>query len=76
MKRIYEPAAYERPQSCWWDHGQTDAPWPKLDHDTTADIAIIGGGYTGIVAGLMLARAGVDAALLEANHAGFGASGR
>ena len=40
------------------------------------DVAIIGGGFTGLSAALRLARAGVCVALLEARHVGSGGSGR
>ncbi|MBW2594298.1 MAG: FAD-binding oxidoreductase, partial [Deltaproteobacteria bacterium] len=40
------------------------------------DIAIIGGGYTGLSAALHLAEQGTDTILLEAEHIGFGGAGR
>ncbi|WP_372675075.1 NAD(P)/FAD-dependent oxidoreductase [Aquicoccus sp.] len=40
------------------------------------DMAVIGGGFTGLSAARRLARAGVSVALLEAEHVGAGASGR
>jgi glycine/D-amino acid oxidase-like deaminating enzyme len=40
------------------------------------DVAIIGGGYTGLSASRTLARQGVRAAVLEANTVGWGASSR
>ncbi|MBF9046252.1 FAD-dependent oxidoreductase [Rhodobacterales bacterium LSUCC0031] len=42
----------------------------------TADVVILGGGYTGLWAALTLARAGRRVILLEAHRVGFGASGR
>ena len=42
----------------------------------TADVAIVGGGFTGLSAALHLAEAGCDVVLLEAHRLGFGASGR
>jgi gamma-glutamylputrescine oxidase len=47
-----------------------------LDGDTTTDVAIIGGGITGVSAALHLAERGFRVALLEAEHIGWGASGR
>ena len=42
----------------------------------TADVAIIGGGYTGLSAARTLAKQGVRAAVLETNTIGWGASSR
>jgi gamma-glutamylputrescine oxidase len=49
---------------------------PQLTSPTRADVAIIGGGYTGLSAALHLAEAGVDVVLVEAHQVGWGASGR
>ena len=48
----------------------------SLSGDHKTEIAIIGGGYTGLSAALHLAKAGKDAILLEANDVGFGGAGR
>jgi glycine/D-amino acid oxidase-like deaminating enzyme len=42
----------------------------------TVDVAIVGGGYTGLSAALHLAEAGASVCLLEAREIGWGASGR
>jgi glycine/D-amino acid oxidase-like deaminating enzyme len=47
-----------------------------LTTDTTCEVAIIGGGFTGLSAALELAESGVDVCLLEAGPIGWGASGR
>ncbi|HWK48353.1 MAG TPA: FAD-binding oxidoreductase [Steroidobacter sp.] len=47
-----------------------------LDGDVTADVIVIGGGYTGLSAALHLAEAGQCVVVLEANEIGFGGSGR
>jgi gamma-glutamylputrescine oxidase len=47
-----------------------------LGGDITVDAAIIGGGITGVSAALHLAERGYRVALLEAEHIGWGASGR
>jgi len=63
-------------------HGlwQVTAPQPPslttLEGEVKADVAIIGGGYTGLSAGLHLAEAGTDVVLLEAKEIGFGGAGR
>ena len=48
-----------------------------LDGDRRADVAVIGGGYTGLAAAYRLdGTHGLDAVVLEANAIGWGASGR
>jgi glycine/D-amino acid oxidase-like deaminating enzyme len=49
---------------------------PPLAGDARADVAIVGGGLTGLSTALALKRAGVDAVVLEREFCGFGASGR
>jgi len=52
------------------------APFPPLKGQASADVCIIGAGYTGLSAALHLARAGLDVVVLDAQRVGFGASGR
>jgi glycine/D-amino acid oxidase-like deaminating enzyme len=47
-----------------------------LEGKSRAQVAVIGGGYTGCVAALRLAERGVDVVLLEAREIGWGGSGR
>jgi gamma-glutamylputrescine oxidase len=44
--------------------------------EVEAEVAIVGGGYTGLSAGIELAERGHEVVLLEANRVGWGASGR
>ncbi len=79
MKRIYEDFAYgEGPvERCYWRATVPDEPgWACLDGEVRSDVAIVGGGYTGLNAALALAEAGVDVAVIEARTPGWGASGR
>jgi gamma-glutamylputrescine oxidase len=50
--------------------------YPELEEQLTADVCVIGGGFTGLSAALNLAEMGMDVVLLEAERIGFGASGR
>src|SRR6185295_9114348 len=54
--------------------GQRARPSLKGAHE--ADVCVVGAGYTGLSTALHLAKAGLKVAVLEAEYAGFGASGR
>lgn len=49
---------------------------PPLLGDRTTDVAVVGAGYTGLSTALHLAEAGVGVTVIEAEHPGYGASGR
>ena len=49
---------------------------PALAGRDSADVCVVGGGYTGLSAALELAARGYSVALLEAQRIGWGASGR
>ncbi|MGH6879073.1 MAG: NAD(P)/FAD-dependent oxidoreductase [Rhizomicrobium sp.] len=49
---------------------------PALSGRRTADVCVIGAGYTGLSAALHAAEAGARVIVLEAQRTGFGASGR
>ncbi len=53
-------------------------PGPSLTGEVTADVAILGGGFTGLTTAYELKRAdpGLDVAVLEAREIGYGSSGR
>ena len=50
--------------------------YPTLEGDIEVDICVVGGGFAGLSAAIELADRGYKVAVLEANHIGFGASGR
>ncbi|SEP30100.1 Glycine/D-amino acid oxidase [Methylobacterium sp. ap11] len=65
------------PAASLWAAGAVPAGrFGPLDRDVQADVAIVGGGYTGLSAALALAERGERALVLEANAIGWGASGR
>jgi glycine/D-amino acid oxidase-like deaminating enzyme len=65
------------PNDSYWALEQPPAN-PPLAEDMAVDVAIVGGGYTGLSAAWHLAQAapGLKIALLEARQVGHGASGR
>ncbi|UAB88464.1 FAD-binding oxidoreductase [Ruegeria sp. SCSIO 43209] len=78
MRRIFPDYAYgPAPRAgCWWDETIATPAWPKLEDDISVDVAVIGGGFTGLSAALHLSEAGVSVAVFEAETPGWGASGR
>ena len=63
----------------WWRSlGGPPAPREPLPGPLEADVAIVGAGYTGLWTAYYLKRAqpSLEIAVLEREHAGFGASGR
>jgi len=57
-----------------------DAKWktrhPILEGEHSTDIAVVGGGFTGVNLALELAERGYEVTLVEANRIGWGATGR
>ncbi|QCB55013.1 FAD-binding oxidoreductase [Sphingopyxis sp. PAMC25046] len=51
-------------------------PQFDIEGDLECDVAVIGGGFTGLGAALACAERGFSVILIEAEHVGFGASGR
>lgn len=60
----------------WQETTKTTFRNHVLREDITADVLVIGGGYTGLSAALHMAQKGVDVVLLEAKNIGHGGSGR
>jgi gamma-glutamylputrescine oxidase len=69
------PKSISRPS--YYQATATPSPsHPPLAGDVSADVCIIGAGYTGLSAALELAEAGYRVVVLEAETLGHGASGR
>ena len=69
----------ERPvlaDSLWTATANRVPDYPAPTGTTQADVAVIGGGFTGLSAALHLAESGARVTLLEAQQPGWGASGR
>ncbi len=75
--QVYDRSTSEG--SLWLDQlGAPVAHRPSLDGDTTVDIAIVGGGYTGLwtAYSLVVADPSLRVLVIERETVGFGASGR
>src|SRR5271168_4011958 len=70
--------AEARPASFWLDSPDAPEPLPALTGVATADLAIVGGGFTGLWTALLAKERdpAADVVLLEARTAGHAASGR
>src|SRR5687767_1624852 len=66
----------EHPNSYYAATARPFAHLPALQDEVKTDVAIIGGGYTGLSAALNLAERGYQVALIEQARIGWGASGR
>lgn len=81
VRRLYDDNLYrfDTPQPSYWEATAIDVTVSAapLQGAESCDVAIIGGGYTGLSAALHLARDyDVDVRVLDAGHFGWGASGR
>ena len=50
--------------------------YSTLESDIVVDVCVVGGGFAGLSSAIELSDRGYKVAVLEANHIGFGASGR
>jgi len=64
------------PNSLWAAVTPDGPELPELTGPQSADVVVIGGGFTGLSTALNLREAGVDVAVIEAMEPGWGASGR
>lgn len=64
------------PISLWARSAEESGPGPGVALPDRVDLAIVGGGYTGLSTALHAAQAGIGAHVIEAQEIGHGGSGR
>lgn len=69
------PAA-ERCPSYYSATLNSETDYPTVQGTIQVDVAIIGGGFTGVATAVELAERGLKVAIIEANKIGWGATGR
>lgn len=78
-ERYFDVIRNERPviaNSLWTATANRSTKFPSLKGEHRADVAVIGGGFTGLSAALHLAEGGATVVVIDAQHPGWGASGR
>lgn len=75
MDREIMQQYFSRPPQSYWMASTPETNYPGLEEDLHVDVAIIGGGMTGISCAFWLKKAGVKVAVLEANHILQGTTG-
>ncbi|NND91116.1 MAG: FAD-binding oxidoreductase, partial [Granulosicoccus sp.] len=76
MKLLYANDHRGEHAPSWY---RTNCPIPgraPLEHHISADVCVIGAGFTGLAAALELSGRGYDTVVLDAHRVGWGASGR
>lgn len=80
---MYDPLLQQYPKTqesypdSYWSSDLQPPTVNQLNNDVEADIAIIGGGYTGLSTAYHLSKStNKKVVILEANHSGWGCSGR
>lgn len=58
-----------------WAATSPDLAFPSLSRDIEADVAVVGGGITGLTAAYLLSKSGANVVLLESDQIGSGVTG-
>jgi glycine/D-amino acid oxidase-like deaminating enzyme len=78
MPAMHHSLAGASPAPYWLDNPARPAPRPALEADTTTDLCVVGGGYSGLWTAILAKERDParEVVLLEGNRIGWAASGR
>lgn len=76
MKLLYVNDKRGEHAPSWYQASCSIAPRSSLERTISADVCVIGAGFTGLSAALSLAQQGKKCIVLDAHRVGWGASGR
>jgi glycine/D-amino acid oxidase-like deaminating enzyme/nitrite reductase/ring-hydroxylating ferredoxin subunit len=68
------PAVSDKPRSFWLATASPTS-YPALDGDVATDVAVLGGGITGLVTAVLLLRAGLAVTVIDQHRLGTGVTG-
>lgn len=72
---IYKQEILTKPPQSYWMASTPETNYPILQKDLKVDVAIIGGGITGILCAYLLSNKGLNIAIFEADHILQGTTG-
>ncbi len=76
MPQYYSPdKGFSKEPESYWIASTDTTIYPALEEDVTVDVAVIGGGVTGITTGYLLKKEGQTVAVVDANRIGDGTTG-
>ena len=76
MNQYYSPdTGFMKEPESYWIASTDTTNYPTLEEDITVDVAIVGGGITGITCGYLLKKEGLTVAIIEADRIVKGTTG-
>ena len=75
MIKTYDLSGFKSTLNSYWIDSTTTSQYPKLEDNIEIDIAIVGGGITGVTCGMLLKKAGFNVGIFEKSTLASLASG-
>lgn len=71
----FDSQYFSKPPQSYWMASTSQTNYPSLKEDINVDVAVIGGGITGISCAYLLKKEGLKIAVIEADHIAQGTTG-